>query len=80
VHRVGPELAPGDGSGLGWLGIVVAGRVFAMMGIGGSSNLSIKSSIIAGSGEVGSLAGGQDLCMVGVLLAHRFHMQMGGLS
>ncbi len=33
---------------------------------------------MAGAGDKRSLAGGQDLCMAGVLLAHGFHMQMGG--
>jgi hypothetical protein len=51
-----------------------------MMGIRirGASNSSILSLIMAGAGDVGSLAGGHNLCMAGVLLARRFHMRMGG--
>ncbi len=49
------------------------------MGIGGASNSSIRSSIMAVAGDVGSLAGGHDLCMAGVLSARGFHMWMGGL-
>jgi hypothetical protein len=35
---------------------------------------------MAGAGNVGSLAGGHDLCMAGVLSARGFHMRMGGLA
>ncbi len=50
-----------------------------MMGIGGALNFSITSSIMAGAGDVGSLAGGHDLCMTGVLSAPEFlHMWMEG--
>jgi hypothetical protein len=49
------------------------------MGIGGLLNLSITSLIAAGAGDVGSLVGGQDLCMAGVLLACGFQMRMGGV-
>ncbi len=48
---------------------------FATTGIGGASSLSITSSITAGAGDVGILAGGHDLCMAGVLLARGFHMK-----
>jgi hypothetical protein len=34
---------------------------------------------MAGAGDVGSLVGGQDLCMASVSSACGFHMQMGGL-
>ncbi len=48
------------------------------MGIRGVSHLSITSSITAGAGDIGSLAGGQDLCMAGVSSTRGFHMWMGG--
>jgi hypothetical protein len=48
------------------------------MGIGGLSNLLITSLITAGAGDVGSLVGGQDLCMAGVSLVRRSHVRMGG--
>ncbi len=47
------------------------------MGIGGALNLSITSLIMAGAGDVGSLADGHKLCMAGVLSACGFHMRMG---
>jgi hypothetical protein len=50
------------------------------MGIRGASNLSIMSSITAGTGDVGSLAGGLDSCMASVMSARGSHMRMGGLS
>ncbi len=34
---------------------------------------------MAGAGDVGSLVGGHDLCIAGVLSAPGFHVQMGGL-
>jgi hypothetical protein len=35
---------------------------------------------MASAGDIGSLVGGHNLCMAGVLLACGFHMQMGGSS
>jgi hypothetical protein len=35
---------------------------------------------MAGAGDIGSLAGGHNVCMAGVLMACGLHMQMGGSS